>query len=191
MMVRILSLLPFATGVLCILIVLVSAIGVISGSGEEKIPIIPCGSDLLNDCPVGMSNEDLDIPTSFWLLDVDLSLKWDSGADAWVGIVDASEVKRCPPDADGLTTCSADDFTFLAGGPESQNRLDYELDPGAIRFTTGGRPGTLTASSNTINYDYAVGIALLPSILLTVTGIGLCLSGAQMAFPLKFGKKDD
>ena len=42
LMVRIMSLLPFATGSLCLLLVLVSFFGFASGEIEDEIPALPC-----------------------------------------------------------------------------------------------------------------------------------------------------
>ena len=95
MMVRILSVLPLATGALCVLIVLIGAIGYTSSPEEVEVPIPPCplGGE---DCKVGMNQDDLSIPSSFMLLNVETTMHWDHPDDAWVGVVDAQTAEECP-----------------------------------------------------------------------------------------------
>ena len=64
LMVRIMSLLPFATGSLCLLLVLVSFFGFASGEIEDEIPALPCVGPQ-EECATGMSESDLDVPTAF------------------------------------------------------------------------------------------------------------------------------
>ena len=188
MMVRILSVLPLATGALCVLIVLIGAIGYSSSPEEVDVPIPPCplgGAD----CKVGMNQDDLSIPSAFMVLNVETTMHWDHADDAWVGVVDAATAEDCPPDNQGLTDCTASQMTFLAGGPESSDSLVWDLEPGDVRFVTGGRDNTLTLETNVVTYSYSVGLAVIPMLLLAVVGVALCLSGVQMAFPLRFKKK--
>jgi hypothetical protein len=63
------------------------------------------------------------------------------------------------------------------------------LEPGSTRFITAGKAGTLTLDTNVVTYSYSVGLGLVPLLLLGAIGVVLCLSGVQMAFPIKFGKK--
>ena len=58
LMVRIMSLLPFATGSLCLLLVLVSFFGFASGEIEDEIPALPCVGPQ-EECATGMSESDL------------------------------------------------------------------------------------------------------------------------------------
>ena len=190
MMVRILSVLPLATGALCVLIVLIGAIGYTSSPEEVEVPIPPCplGGE---DCKVGMNQDDLSIPSSFMLLNVETTMRWDHPDDAWVGVVDAQTAEDCPPDNQGLTDCTASDMTFLAGGPESTDTMVWDIEPGDVRFVTGGRTNTLTLETNIVTHSYHVGLSVIPMLLLGVVGVALCLSGVQMAFPLRFAKKDE
>ena len=189
MMVRIMSVLPLVTGALCVLIVLIGAIGYTSSPEEVEVPIPPCplGGE---DCKVGMNQDDLSIPRSFMLLKVETTMRWDHPDDAWVGVVDAKYAEECPPDNQGLTDCTASDMVFLAGGPDSTDSMVWDLDPGDVRFVTGGRANTLTLETNIVTHSYSIGISVLPMLLLGVAGVALCLSGVQMAFPLHFSKKD-
>ena len=68
-MVRIFSVLPFVTGSICLLLVLVSMFGFASGTIDDEIPALPCvGAQ--EECATGMSESDLDVPNAFFLLDV-------------------------------------------------------------------------------------------------------------------------
>ena len=76
LMVRIMSLLPFATGSLCLLLVLVSFFGFASGEIEDEIPALPCVGPQ-EECATGMSESDLDVPTAFLMLDVHLEISME------------------------------------------------------------------------------------------------------------------
>jgi len=191
MMVRILSILPLATGSVCILLVLIGAIGYTADSETVGIPIPPCAPGSDSVCEVGMNHDNLSIPQPFMLLDVKVTMAWDHPNDAWVAIVDAEQIDydKCEPNDQGLTGCTLSDFTILAGGPESEGSLVWDLEPGSTRFITAGKAGTLTLDTNVVTYSYSVGLGLAPLLLLGAVGVVLCLSGVQMAFPIKFGKK--
>ena len=191
MMVRIMSILPLLTGAFCVLLVLVGAIGYTSNSETVEVPIPPCipGSD--DDCEVGMNQDNLSVPQPFMLLDVTVKMHWDHGDDAWIGVVDVDSIDwdNCEPNDQGLTGCTASQFDIIAGGPSSQEGLEWNLDPGETRFITGGRAGTLSLESNVVTYTYSIGMATLPMLILGVIGVTLCLAGVQMAFPVKFSNK--
>ena len=92
MMVRIMSVLPLLTGSICVLLVLVGAIGYTSDSETVEVPIPPCipGSD--EDCEIGMNQDNLSVPQPFMLLDVTVDMRWDHGDDAWIGVVDVDSI---------------------------------------------------------------------------------------------------
>ncbi len=193
MMVRIMSALPMITGVFCVILVLVGAVGYSSDSSTVGVPIPPCAPGSDENCEIGMNQDNLSVPQPFMLLDVSVSMNWDHSGEAWIGIVDADKIdwEKCSPDDQGLTGCTASDFEIIAGGPDSETGLEWDLDPGNTRFITGGRAGTLSLDTNIVTYSYSAGMALFPMLLLGVVGVVLCLAGVQMAFPLKFAKRDN
>ena len=182
-MVRIMSLLPFATGSLCLLLVLVSFFGFASGTIEDEIPALPCTGNV-DDCATGMSESDLDIPTAFLLLDVHLDISMELDDVAWVGIVDSTYSITCPPGDTGLTNCTSSDYTFLAGGPSHEGTIGHDLKPGSVRFVTGGDEGAILLQDNAISTEWSVHLATWVEAVLGLTGIGLCVSGMHMAFPM-------
>ena len=93
-----------------------------------------------------MNHDNLSIPQPFMLLDVKVTMEWDHPNDAWVAIVDAEHIDydKCEPNDQGLTGCTLSDFTILAGGPESEGSLVWDLEPGSTRFITRIRPPTPT-----------------------------------------------
>ena len=183
MMVRIMSLLPFATGSLCLLLVLVSFFGFASGTIDDEIPALPCvGAQ--EECATGMSESDLDIPTAFLLLDVHLDISMELDDAAWIGIVDAKYAITCPPGDTGLTNCTSTDYTFMAGGPSHEGAISHNLDPGSVRFVTGGDEGAVDLQDNTVTTEWSVHLATWVEAILALTGIGLCASGMHMAFPM-------
>lgn len=190
MMVRIMSLLPFATGSLCLLLVLVSFFGFASGTIDDEIPALPCvGAQ--DECVTGMSESDLDVPGAFFLLDVQLDISMELEDEAWIGIVDAKYADSCPPGDTGLTNCTASDYVFLAGGPEHDGNIEHNLQPGSVRFVTGGDEGAIELQDNSISTDWSVHLATWVEAILALTGIGLCASGMHMAFPMVAGMRKD
>ena len=184
-MVRIFSILPFAVGCICILLLLFSLIGFASGNMEEEIPAIPCIGLEDADCMTGMSDADLEVPTAFFMLDVELDITWEKGEEAWIGIVDASYADTCPPDDNGLTNCTASQYEFVAGGPGTSGEFNHKLNPGDLRFVTGGHAGAATIDANLISTEWSVSLAFWYEVLLAITGVLLFLSGMHMAFPVQ------
>jgi hypothetical protein len=183
-MVRVLSILPFATGSICILLVLISMLGFASGSIEEEIPVLGCVGMDEELCPTGMTSEDLDVPSAFFLLNVELEISLELDEKSWIGIVDSKYAKSCPPDETGLTNCTASDYKFLAGGPENEGDVYHSLEPGSVRFVTGGQTGSDGLGENTVTTEWSVHLATWFSALLALVGLGLCASGLHMAFPM-------
>ena len=183
MMVRIMSLLPFATGALCLLIVLVSYFGFASGTIDDEIPALPCVG-AKEECATGMSESDLDVPTAFLLLDVQLDISMELDDAAWIGIVDSKYAITCPPGDTGLTNCTSSDYPFMAGGPNHEGTITHNLDPGSVRFVTGGDEGAVDLRANTVPTEGSVHLATWVEAVLGMVGIGLCASGVHMAFPM-------
>ena len=182
-MVRVMSLLPFATGSLCLLLVLVSFFGFASGTIDDEIPAHPCGGTQ-DECATGMSESDLDVPAAFFLLDVHLDISMELDDAAWIGIVDSKYAESCPPGDTGLTNCTASDYEFLAGGPDHEGAIGHDLEPGSVRFVTGGDQGAIELQDNEISTEWSVHLATWVEVSLFLAGLGLCASGMHMAFPM-------
>ena len=60
MMIRILSILPAAMGVICAILVLDSLYSPTLNSSRTDIPLVPCTDDDVG-CPVGLSGDDIDL----------------------------------------------------------------------------------------------------------------------------------
>ena len=133
-MVRVMSLLPFATGSLCLLLVLVSFFGFASGTIDDEIPALPCVGTQ-DECATGMSESDLDVPNAFFLLDVHLDISMELDDAAWIGIVDAEYAESCPPGETGLTNCTASDYEFLRRIGHSSPKRRYVFTKHAYVFT--------------------------------------------------------
>jgi len=183
MMVRIMSLLPFSTGSLCLILVLVSLFGFASGTIEDEIPALPCVG-VQEECATGMSESDLDVPSAFFLLDVHLEITMELDDKAWIGIVDAKYADECPPGETGLTNCTASQYQFLAGGPDHDGAIGHDLEPGSVRFVTGGDEGAIELQDNDVSTEWSVHLATWVEVILALTGMGLCASGMHMAFPM-------
>ena len=75
MMVRILSILPGAVGVICSIMLIGSLIGVSLPEESSTIPQVPCEVDDSEICFIAMT-EVINPPMIFGLLDIDLEIKW-------------------------------------------------------------------------------------------------------------------
>ena len=148
-----------------------------------EIPTIPCGGTGFEDCPVGMTEEDLEFPLAFGLLDLDLNLDWERSDQTWIGMVDASAAESCPPDENGMTDCQPEDFTFLAGGPDADGSFSASGKPGEVRFVTGGKSGSLNMGTQKVTVGAEVGFSIFIELLLALTATILLMSAFEMAFP--------
>ena len=188
MMVRILSLLPMLVGLLCALILLLSLVGYQTPETGNQVPIVPCSDDDAG-CYVGMTIENLEVPRAFRLLEITLELEWKEPDRGWLGVVDASAAKECPPDSStGLTPCTEEDIGefLVAGGPtkERDGSMSFRLEPGSYRFVTAGYEGS-GLDSQRVEMSSSIHLDNIVEIVLAGTS-GLLLIGAgEMAFPVR------
>ena len=93
--------------------------------------------------------------------------------------------EECPPDSNGLTSCTSDDFVFIAGGPDSPDgSLDFVLEPGKYRFVTAGKDGS-TLDEQLVTIEPEIHLAGFVETLLALIGLALLLGASEMAFPLR------
>jgi hypothetical protein len=156
--VRILSVLPGAVGVLCLLIGGISVYGIDLDTERVQIPVVPCTEVSDEGCLVGMTGSDLEVPAGFLLMDIELTIEWSEPSKSWIGVVDASYADSCPPDGDGLTACTKDDFEFISGGPDSQGNFKLDLQPDSYRFVSAGKEGA-DLDEQLVTISPSVGIA--------------------------------
>tara|TARA_B100001109_G_C18863839_1_gene475654 strand:+ start:3145 stop:3720 length:576 start_codon:yes stop_codon:yes gene_type:complete len=182
-MVKILASFPFVVGGLCILIAIGSLVGIDVENSRTDVPIVPCSDESVG-CTVGMTTEDLEVPNAFILLEISMELEWDEPDRSWIGVI-SDYPNECEPDSSGLTTCTSEDFDFVAGGPDSEDGVfKFTLEPGEYRFVTAGKDGsTLDEQLVTINPE--IHLAGFVEIILLAIGFTLLLGASQMAFPLR------
>ena len=183
-MIKIMSILPGLVGGLCILIVIVSLIGIDIEDSRTDVPIVPCSDDAVG-CVVGMTTQDLQVPSAFILLEISMELEWDEPDRSWIGVIASPPPEGCEPDSNGLTTCTSDDFDFVAGGPDSEDGSFYfVLEPGKYRFVTAGKDGS-TLDEQLVTIDPEIHLAGFVEIMLSAVGFILLLGAREMAFPIK------
>ena len=183
-MVRVLSILPGLVGSLCILIVIGSLFGMDLENSRTDVPIVPCTDDSVG-CVVGMTADDLEVPGAFILLEISMKLEWDEPERSWIGVVGADAADDCPPDSNGLTTCTSEDLDFVAGGPDSEDgSFEFVLAPGKYRFVTAGTDGS-TLDEQLVTIDPEIHLAGFVEIVLSAIGLTLLVGASQMAFPLR------
>jgi len=184
MMVRILSILPMLVGLLCALILVLSLIGYQTQESGVRAPIVPCSNDDAG-CNVGMMAEDINVPSAFGLLEITLDVEWNEPDRGWLGVVDSSAVKDCPPDSNGLTMCTEEEIKvfLVAGGPQNHGTMSFEVKPGSYRFVTAGYEGAgldeqQVVMTSSIHLDNFVELFLAGTSALLLLGAG------EMAFPV-------
>ena len=177
-MIRILASFPFLVGGLCILITFGSLVGIDIDDSRTDVPIVPCSDESVG-CMV-----DLEVPNAFILLEIGMELEWDEPDRSWIGVI-SDYPEECEPDSNGLTTCTSDDFDFVAGGPDSEDgSFKFTLEPGEYRFVTAGKDGsTLDEQLVTINPE--IHLAGFVEIILFAIGLTLLLGASEMAFPIR------
>ncbi len=188
-MVRVLGVLPGFVGFVCLILVTASLVGIDLDETRVSATTVPCLDDDAGGCPVGMTGSNFYVPWGFSLLDVQVTIEWSEPAKAWIGVVDADYAESCPPDSNGLTTCEADDFEFVAGGPENIDEFTFSLEPGDYRFTSAGRDGA-NLDDQLVTISTSIHISTVGEIMLALIGILLMVGGFEMIFPIKlFWKK--
>ena len=180
MMIRILSVLPAVIGVICTLLLIVSLYGPTLDSSRTNIPLVPCTDDTAG-CPVGMTSEDLSSPTAFMLLDIELTIEWDQSDSSWIGVIASPPPSGCEPDSNGLTTCTADDFDFIAGGGnEASGSLVFDLKPGDYRFTTASTDTSGVGGKQLVTITPEISLNPVAEVLLALVAILLLAGSGEM-----------
>ena len=186
MMVRILSVLPGMVGLACAIILIASLVGYYPDESSMEVPIVPCSDDDAIGCQVGMTGEDLSVPTAFMLLDIKLEAEWGEPERSWLAVVDAAAADECPPDSNGLTTCTGGDFAnyIVAGGSDSDGSLVFELSPGDYRFITAGKDGS-TLDTQLVTMGTSVHLNNYFETALAIVTVLLLVGAGEMAFPVR------
>jgi len=83
-----------------------------------------------------------------------------------------------------LTTCEAEDFEFVAGGPGDSDEFTFSLKPGDYRFTSGGRDGA-SLDNQLITITSTFHISQIGEILLGIIGILLMIGAVEMIYPIE------
>jgi hypothetical protein len=188
MMVRILSILPGAVGVICSIMLIGSLIGVSLPEESSTIPQVPCEVDDSEICFIAMT-EVINPPMIFGLLDIDLEIKWSETTEAWFAIVESEAYVNCPPDIETkITECTADDveeFIIVGGADEEDGTLSWDIGTEKYHIITGGREGAdigdmqVLTTKGEISFDWKVEI-----ILVTISAT-LFIGAGEMAFPIR------
>jgi hypothetical protein len=188
MMVRILSILPGAVGVICSIMLIGSLIGVSLPEESSTIPQVPCEVDDSEICFIAMT-EVINPPMIFGLLDIDLEIKWSETTEAWFAIVESEAYVNCPPDIETkITECTADDveeFIIVGGVDEEDGTLSWDIGTEKYHIITGGREGAdigdmqVLTTKGEISFDWKVEI-----ILVTISAT-LFIGAGEMAFPIR------
>ena len=180
MMIRILSILPAAMGVICAILVLVSLYSPTLESSRTDVPLVPCTDDSAG-CPVGLSGEDLSSPTAFILLDIEVTIEWEQFSTSWIGVIESPPPDDSEPDSNGLTTCTAEDFDFIAGGAEEDGgSLTFDLKPGDYRFATASTDTSGLGGEQLVTITPEIALNPVVEILLAIVAILLLAGSGEM-----------
>lgn len=188
MMVRILSVLPGAVGIICGIMLIGSLIGVSLPEEASTIPQVPCEVDDSEICFIAMT-EVINPPMIFSLLDIDLDITWSEENEAWFAIVGTEAYVNCPPDSETkITECTADDveeFIIVGGENEEDGTLSWDIGTEKYHIITGGREGAdigdmqVLTTSVEISFDWKV------ELILVVISVTLVIGAGEMAFPIR------
>ena len=180
MMIRILSILPAAMGVICAILVLVSLYSPTLDSSRTDLPLVPCTDDDVG-CPVGLSGDDMDSPLAFMLLDIEVTIEWDQFATSWIGVIESPPPDGCEPDSNGLTACTGEDFDFIAGGPEEDGgSLTFDLKPGDYRFATASTETSGVGGEQLVTITPQIALNPIAEILLAIVSVLLLAGSGEM-----------
>ncbi len=187
-MVRILSVLPGAVGIICGIMLIGSLIGVSLPEEASTIPQVPCEVDDSEICFIAMT-EVINPPMIFSLLDIDLDITWSEENEAWFAIVGTEAYVNCPPDSETkITECTADDveeFIIVGGEDEEDGTLSWDIGTEKYHIITGGREGAdigdmqVLTTSVEISFDWKV------ELILVVISVTLVIGAGEMAFPIR------
>lgn len=187
-MVRILSVLPGAVGIICGIMLIGSLIGVSLPEEASTIPQVPCEVDDSEICFIAMT-EVINPPMIFSLLDIDLDITWSEENEAWFAIVGTEAYVNCPPDSETkITECTADDveeFIIVGGENEEDGTLSWDIGTEKYHIITGGREGAdigdmqVLTTSVEISFDWKV------ELILVVISVTLVIGAGEMAFPIR------
>ena len=187
-MVRILSVLPGAVGIICGIMLIGSLIGVSLPEEASTIPQVPCEVDDSEICFIAMT-EVINPPMIFSLLDIDLDITWSEENEAWFAIVGTEAYVNSPPDSETkITECTADDveeFIIVGGEDEEDGTLSWDIGTEKYHIITGGREGAdigdmqVLTTSVEISFDWKV------ELILVVISVTLVIGAGEMAFPIR------
>lgn len=173
------KLIPLIIGSILLLVAIFAGFIGFSGEGTESMEVPSCSTGIegLDFCDKSvMLDQEIPVPSVVnGIIVASFNIQWDT-PDAWIGIVDASEVSHCTDSGDEYLLCDTDDLTFIVGGPDSSGEIDWTLTGGNYRFVAGN---SLGSSAQTTQIDYQYDVILTQSIawFLALIGIGLIARG--------------
>ena len=128
-----------------------------------------------------MTSEDLSSPTAFMLLDIELSIKWNESDSSWIGVIASPPPSGCEPDSNGLTTCTAEDFDFIAGGDsEMDGTFAFDLEPGDYRFATASIGTSGIGGNQLVTITPEISLNPVAEVLLGLVAILLFAGSGEM-----------
>ncbi|MCH1523869.1 MAG: hypothetical protein L7S41_01810 [Candidatus Thalassarchaeaceae archaeon] len=190
MMVRILSILPVITGTICAILLLGSLVGINLGDDSSTIDMVPCEVDDSGTCFVAMTPE-IDPPTIFGILDINLEISWTENIDSWFAVVEskAGDESVCPPsDSTWLTDCTAEDieeYIIIGGDEEEDGVINWNVQTDEYRIVTGGREGADIGDKQVLTTNTEISFDWKVEWILFIISVTLFIGAGEMAFPIR------
>ena len=143
-----------------------------SDSGQTDVDVPSCSSTELQNAGINSSYCDkammLDtaVPIPDYLasiISVEVDATWDV-PEAWIGVVESSQSENCTTTTNDMLLCDTEDLAFVAGGPDANGELNWEVGDGDFRFVAGSSAegGGKTAH---IEYLYTVRLATIAAMI--------------------------
>jgi len=115
------------------------------------------------------------------LLDIEVTMEWEQFATSWIGVIESPPPDGCESDSSGLTSCTAEDFEFVAGGPdEDGGSLTLNLKPGDYRFATASTDTSGIGGEQLVKITPHISLNPIVEILLAIVSILLLAGSGEM-----------
>ena len=132
---------------------------------------------------------EIDPPTIFGILDINLEISWTENIDSWFAVVESKAAINCPPsDSTWLTDCTAEDieeYLIIGGDEEEDGVINWNVQTDEYRIVTGGREGADIGDKQVLTTNTEISFDWKVEWLLFIISVTLFIGAGEMAFPIR------